>query len=98
MSMPEAADRKFLADCRLPRAAVMRLPGGRARVRAGGGVRGSGRARRRRSRWVMTPNHCSIMLSQLSCLGVKITENLGWAASQPRVAREVWDEPLSMIR
>src|ERR1039457_1453063 len=56
------------------------------------------KAPRRSSFLVRTPNHCSIMFSQDACLGVQVTVILGWAASQARVAREVWLEPLSMIR
>src|SRR6266568_26338 len=53
---------------------------------------------RRSSRRASTPNRCSTMLSQDACFGVYVTSNRGWAVSQARVAAEVCDEPLSMIR
>src|SRR6478609_2021462 len=38
------------------------------------------------------------MFSHEACLGVWVTAKRGWAASQARVALEVWEEPLSMTR
>src|ERR1022692_2398966 len=40
----------------------------------------------------------SAMLSQEACTGVRVTWKRGRAASHARVAREVWDDPLSMTR